>query len=49
MEATENRHQVAKKSQFDLANEGLRDACVTELCSREQSSSNMFMKLKGWK
>ena len=34
LEATENRYQVAKESQFDLANEYLRDACMTELESR---------------
>ena len=49
LEATENRHQVAKESNLDTTNDRLRDTCMTELENREHAGSATCIRLKGWK
>ena len=47
LEATENRCQVAKESNLDMANERLRDEYMAELENRDQNGSTTHIKWKG--
>ena len=49
LEASDHKFVVLREALFDIANEELRDAYMTELDNRGQQSSGAYTKLKAWK
>ena len=48
MEAAKQQFDVLKELEFDMASEGLRDACIAEMKSCGNMASNLYQILGNW-